>query len=258
MQPILSYLQAHPAQVVQYFLLFVSVVVAALPAKTRDSSTVGFLVRVLGRLSVLEHSDAPGTLKWPGVAAAARDAVLAEATAATVVKPPTAGLLVLMLAGLALSGPIGCGGTLRQNVITASNEAARAVNAASGPVLSAYCSQSMTAIGRSGVWESGACVAGGDRAGTPATAAELVALDAVRARWRPLLGSCRTTSPASGCSPGIWDDLVAAHAALVSALDAGDASSLPARLVALLQVYGHVSELARGFGLSLPAVGGAL
>lgn len=250
MQPLLSFLSSHPALVVQWAVMLVSLVVALLPSKAREAPVVGFIVRVLGRISVLEHNDAPGTLKWPGVEAAVRGAVLAE----VVRVPPSAGLLVLLLGGLALAGPVGCGGTLRQNIITASNVAARATNAAAGPVLSAYCSQSMQAIGRNGSWESGACVAGGDRVGTPATAAELAALDAVRVRWRPLLGTCRTSEPAAGCSPGLWDDLIAAQAALVSALDAGDASSLPARLVALLQVYGRVAELARGFGLSLPEV----
>lgn len=249
MQPFLSFLSSHPALVVQWAVMLVSLVVALLPSKAREAPVVGFIVRVLGRLSVLEHSDAPGTLKWPGVEAAVREAVVAE-----VARVPTAGLLALMLAGLAFAGPIGCGGALRDNVVAVSNVATRAANAAAGPVLSTYCSQSMAALGRTGVYTAGVCEASGDRGGTPATAAELAALDAVRVRWRPLLGTCRTSEPAAGCSPGLWDDLIAAQAALVSALDAGDASSLPARLVALLQVYGHVAELARGFGLSLPEV----
>lgn len=235
MQPLLSFLGSHPALVVQWAVMLVSFVVALLPSRWRESPGVGLLVRVLGRLSVLEHSDAPGTLKWPGVEAAVREAVVAE-----VARVPTAGLLVLMLAGLALAGPIGCGGALRDNVVAVSNVATRAANAAAGPVLSTYCSQSMAALGRTGVYTAGVCEASGDRGGTPATDAEQVALTAVRARWRPLLG--------------VWDQLVIAQAALVSALDASDATALPARLAALVEVYGRIVELARGFGLSLPGV----
>ena len=72
MQPLLSFLGSHPALVVQWAVMLVSFVVALLPSRWRESPGVGLLVRVLGRLSALEHSDAPGTLKWPGSEGAGR------------------------------------------------------------------------------------------------------------------------------------------------------------------------------------------
>lgn len=258
MQELYSLLAAHPAAFVEWFILLSSLVVALLPQRARDVGAVGLAVRILGVFSVLTHRDVPGTLQWPLIGSKLRESVatvLREREAERTEAPGKVGpLLVLLLAGLLGLHAQGCAGSTRDTIVASSNVAARAVNAASGPVLNTYCAQSMQAIGRVGSWEGGACVATGPRAGTPATDLERANLRAVRERWGALLGSCRGSPPPADCTPGVWDSLVSAQAALLTALDVGDAQSTAARLAGLMQIYGRVVELARAVGVTLPGV----
>jgi hypothetical protein len=65
-----AWLSAHPYETVFVLYVALGAVNAALPARVRTGPVGAALHTLLDRLSPLTRSDAPGTLKWPGVASA--------------------------------------------------------------------------------------------------------------------------------------------------------------------------------------------
>lgn len=66
---------SNPANVIIAGTLFYGIMnalVASIPAKWAKVPIVGLFIRAWARISALTHTDAGGTLKWPG----ARDAIL--------------------------------------------------------------------------------------------------------------------------------------------------------------------------------------
>lgn len=138
----------------------------------------------------------------------------------------------------------GCAGT-RDYVVATGNAVAQASDLAGDVIVIQYCRASMRAIGRDGVWTEGHCRARGPDAERPATDAELLELNRVRANWRPIITA--------------HEVVARTHNALVSILEAADAVDRNALLLALSHVVNAYEELMRAaapLGLDLPRIAG--
>lgn len=121
----LTWAESHPLVVLVGLWLLTSLVVAVTPERYRRARWYGWLLSVADRLSVLTHSDSPGTLKLPGIASAIdpRGPLVVEAVKVAAdrsrpgfASPRSMALGLLIALGLLVLAPIvglmhGCAGT---------------------------------------------------------------------------------------------------------------------------------------------------
>ena len=88
-----QWIDAHPIEAALGAYVALGAVVGAMPEAWQRKPFVGFLVRLLERVSPLTHRDSAGTLKLPGTTHVAR------ATRASVVPPVPLVVLMLLVAG---------------------------------------------------------------------------------------------------------------------------------------------------------------